>query len=79
MMKFITVMDTVFQGRVAAWRDEDGKPVLYDTLQEAELDAADSVMEEGDVPDDILVVEVTDDQIVDPVDGRVYWTKGEEQ
>lgn len=77
MKKFITVIDTMCQGMVAAWRDEDDKPVLYDTQQDAELDANDAL--EGDEPDGILEVEVTDDAITDPVDGRVYWKKGEER
>ena len=75
MRKFITVMDTVFRGRVAGWSEEDGKPCLYDSKAEAEVDANDVI--EGDEPDDVVEVEVTDEQIVDPIDGRVYWRKGE--
>lgn len=74
MRKFITVVDMVFQGRVAGWREEDGKPVLYDTREEAQIDAEDVM--EGDDPDSIIEVEVIDDAITDPVDGRVYWTRG---
>jgi hypothetical protein len=72
MKKFITVIDTVFQGRVVGWQ-EDGKPVLYDTQKEAEIDA-NAVMADEE-PDSVIEVEVTDDAITDPVDGRVYWSK----
>ena len=79
MVKFITVMDTVFQGRVAGWRDDKGKPVLYATQQEAELDAQEGVLQEDDEADEVLEVFVTEYSIIDPVSGRVYWTKGEKQ
>lgn len=78
-MAFICVIDTVFQGRVASWRDEDGKPVIYETEQEAELDAQEAAMSEDDEIDEVLEVSVTDAQIIDPISGRVYWTKGEKQ
>lgn len=75
--KFITVIDTLCEGRVAGWREEDGKPCLYDTREEAEKDAND--VAEGDDPDDVIEVVVTPDRIYDPIDGRVYWAKGEQK
>lgn len=72
-MPFITVYDTVFQGRVAGWHDDDGKPVIYDTYAEALVDAND-VMED-EVPDGVLEVVVTEENITDPIDGYVYWSK----
>jgi hypothetical protein len=74
-MAFICAIDTVFQGVIASWRDEDGKPCVYETRAEAEADAAD--VHEDDEPDMVIEVVVTEDKIYDPVDGRVYWTKGE--
>jgi hypothetical protein len=74
-MAYITVYDTVFQGRVAGWHDEDNKPVIYSTYAEALIDANDDVMDAEDDPDDVVEVVVTDEQIYDPIDGRVYWSK----
>lgn len=76
-MAFICTIDTICQGRVASWRDEDGRPVVYESRIKAELDAADVC--DGDEPDDVIEVIVTEDKIYDPVDGRVYWVKGEVQ
>lgn len=84
-MPFITVVDTVFEGRVASWRDEDGKPVVYGTQAEAEVDAADIQIPEEDrdedwepdEPDGVLEVVVEPNKIYDPVDGRIYWEKPE--
>lgn len=76
-MPFITIVDTVFQGRVAGWRDEDGKPVIYDSLIEAEMDAAD--VGEDDEPDMVVEVVVTPTKIYDADDGRIYWQEGESQ
>lgn len=64
-MPFITVVETVFQGRVAAWREECGKPVLFDTEEEALTEA-----EEDDM---VIRVIAEESRIYDPVDGRVYW------
>jgi hypothetical protein len=77
-MPFITVIDTVFQGRVASWRDDDDKPCVFETSAEAEEMAAD-VMHEDDDPDMVVEVVVNEQKIFDPIDGRVYWTRGEEQ
>ena len=82
-MPFICVVDTVFDGRVASWRDEDGKPVVYEDKSEAEADAADIQIDEEDrdedwepeEPDAVVEVVVTPEKIYDPVDGRVYWEK----
>jgi len=78
-MPFITTIDTVLEGRVAAWRDQDGRPVIYEDRLEAEMEAAEGIIHEDDVPDDVIEVVVTEDTIIDPIDGRVYWTKGEAQ
>lgn len=78
-MPFITIQHTVFQGWVPGWRDEEGRPILYDTEQEAELDALEAMHSDDDEMDGIVEVTVTDNEIVDVVDGRVYWKKGDEQ
>lgn len=83
--KFITVIDTVFEGKVAGWREGDGKPCLFDTREGAEKEAADIQIPEEDrdedwepeEPDAVIEVIVTDDKIYDPVDGRIYWQKGD--
>lgn len=81
-MPFICVIDTVCEGLVASWRDEDGKPVVYPTREEAEVDAHDvqTTPEEDrdedwepDEPDTVIEVVVTPEKIYDPVDGRIYW------
>lgn len=85
--KFITVVDTLCQGLVAGWKDDDGKPFLFDTREAAEVEAADIQIPEEDRdedwgpddPDIVIEVEVTDDKIFDPIDGRVYWQKGEQK
>lgn len=78
--KFICVIDTVFQGRTASWHDEDGKPCLFDTKDEAEAEAAECVEPddddpdwEPDEPDTVIEVVVTAEKIFDPIDGHVYW------
>lgn len=79
-MPFICVIDTICQRRIASWRDEDGRPIVYDTEQDAELDAGDpDMLAMGNDPDMIEEVTVTEDQIIGVVDGRIYWTKGEKQ
>lgn len=74
-MPFITTIETAFEGRVAGWRDEDGKPCLYETQEAAQADAED-VMPDDD-PDDVIEVVATPTKIYDPIDGRVYWEKDE--
>lgn len=74
-MPFICVTESVCEGRVATWRDEDGRPVIYDTYKRAELDAIDAIQDDDDEADEVLEVIVTDDKIFDPVNGRVYWEK----
>jgi hypothetical protein len=36
-------------------------------------------MHEDDDPDMVVEVVVNEQKIFDPIDGRVYWTRGEEQ
>lgn len=76
-MPFITTTDTIFEGRVAAWREEDGKPCVYETKEEAEADAND--VGEDDEPDMVIEVAVTESSIIDPIDGRVYWSNKQEE
>lgn len=76
-MPFITVIDAVFQGRVASWRDDDGKPVVYMTEAEAQVDANDVM--EGDEPDGVEQVSVTSNHIIGTFDGRIYWARGDKQ
>ncbi len=64
-MPFITVIDTVFEGRTASWRDEEGKPVIFATPSEA--------LDECEEDDGVVEVVVTPDKIYDPIDERVYW------
>lgn len=74
-MPFICVVDTVFEGMVASWKEEDGKPVVYETREAAEEDAHDVATEDNpdEEPDTVLEVVVTESEIYDPVDGRIYW------
>lgn len=82
-MPFICVIDTLCDGMTASWRDEDGKPCVFSTREEAEIEAADIQIEEEDrdedwepeEPDAVIEVVVTENKIYDPVDGRVYWEK----
>lgn len=68
-MSYIVITDTVFQGRVASWRDEDGRPCLFDDEQAALAECEDG--------DDVEPVDVMDDgSIVGRIDGRVYWNPG---
>lgn len=75
---WICTTDTFCQGVVASWRDDSGKPCLYDTREEAEKDANDEEMlATGNDPDGVEEVYVTDDKIIGVVDGRLYWQKGD--
>lgn len=81
--KWITVMDTFCEGRVPAWKEEDERPCLYDTREEAEADANDEDMrssggelapDEWNDPDEVVEVIVRQNgSIVDAVDGRLWW------
>lgn len=70
-MPFICVIDTVCDGLVASWKFEDGTPVVFATREEAEEEANDVMPD--DEPDTVLEVVVTESEIYDPVDGRIYW------
>ena len=74
-MPFITIIDTVFQGRVTGWKDQDGKPIIYETEQEAQLDA--QAQMEGEEADEVVEVSITDEEVKDVVTGRIYWTEGQ--
>lgn len=79
--KFITVMDMFFNGRTVTWRDENGKPVVFDTREEAQAQIDEYVAMDpaNHEPDEIFEVVVTEGSIVGVIDGRTYWIKGEEQ
>lgn len=74
-MPFITIQHTIFQGWVPGWRDEEGRPIIYDTEQDAELDALDAMHDEDDEMDAVVEVVVTPCKIYDAVDGRTYWKR----
>ncbi|MEI6078775.1 MAG: hypothetical protein WCS94_24585 [Verrucomicrobiota bacterium] len=38
-------IDTICQGRIAAWHDENGMPVVYPTIEAAQREIADDVIE----------------------------------
>ena len=42
---FCIFLDTVCEGRVPAWHDENSMPVVYPTLEEAQREVAELVME----------------------------------
>ena len=42
---FCIFIDTVCEGRIPAWHDENLMPVVYPTLEAAQRDIADDVME----------------------------------
>lgn len=60
-MSFITVIDTLSEGRVASLHEEDGKPVIFATASEA--------LDECEEDDGV----VTPEKIYDLIDERVYW------
>jgi hypothetical protein len=75
---WITTMDTLCEGVTAAWRQDDGRPFLYDSRMAAEKDANEEEwIAMGNDPDGVEEVMVTDDAIIGVVDGRVYWRKSD--
>jgi hypothetical protein len=42
---FCIFIDTICQGRIPAWHDEYGMPVVYPTIEAAQREIADDVME----------------------------------
>lgn len=70
-MPYICAVDTVFEGVVATWRDEDGRPIVYETEDEAQKDAED-VMPDDDA-DMVIEVVVTPKKIYDNINGCTYW------
>jgi hypothetical protein len=81
--------DTICEGRIPAWHDERGLPVVYPTFEAAQSEIADDVMEklcqflEGErdfddamtVEDYILAVNVLPDGSVIDEDGICYGKK----
>jgi hypothetical protein len=82
-------IDTICEGRIPAWHDEKGLPVVYPTLEAAQREIADEVMEkmrqflEGErdfedamtVEDYILPVDVLLDGSVLAKDGSWFGRK----
>lgn len=82
-------MDTVCEGRIAAWHDEKGMPVVYPTIETAQREIADDVMEklqqflDGErefedaltVEDYILPVEIMADGSILDEDGNRFGKK----
>lgn len=70
-MKYAVLTDTVITGWVNTWSDDDGYPLIFDTLEEAqaELDLhlftlgieTDLGNIEGYDPEDFKIVEVSDE------------------
>jgi hypothetical protein len=83
---FCVFIDTVCEGRIPAWHDEKGSPVVYATLEAAQREIADDVMEklrqflEGErefedamtVEDYILPVDVLPDGSILDEDGNCF-------
>ena len=82
-------LDTVCEGRIPAWHDEKGRPVVYPNLEAAQREIADDVMEklqqflDGQrdfedamtVEDYILPVDVLPDGSVLDDDGNYFGKK----
>jgi hypothetical protein len=86
---FCIFIDTICEGRIAAWHDENGMPVVYPTVEAAQREIADDVMEklrqflEGErdfddvmtVEDYILPVDVLSDGSILDEDGNCFGKK----
>ena len=86
---FSIFIDTVCEGRIPAWHDEQGMPVVYSTIEAAQREIADDVMEklqqfiEGTrdfedattVEDYILPVDVLPDGSILDEDGNQFGRK----
>lgn len=84
-------LDTVCQGRIPAWHDEKGLPVVYSTTEAAQREIDDEVLEklrqhlagERDfddvmtVEDYILPVEVLPDGSILDEDGNIFGKQAE--
>jgi hypothetical protein len=42
---FSIFIDTICQGRIPAWHDENGMPIVYPTIEAAQREIADDAME----------------------------------
>ena len=83
---FCIFIDTVCEGRIPAWHDEKGLPVVYSTIEAAQREIADDVIEklrqflDGQrdfddamtVEDYILPVDVFPDGSILDEDGNVF-------
>ena len=83
---FCIFIDTVCEGRIPAWHDENGLPVVYLTLELAQREIADDMMEhlrqflEGErefedaveIEDYILKVDILPDGSVLDENGNTY-------
>jgi hypothetical protein len=79
-------IDTVFQGRIPSWYDEDGYPVTYSTKRKAQEEIADtqieywqqfmarerSFVDAANVEDYILPVQRLKDRTIKTKDGRIF-------
>ena len=86
---FCIFIDTVCEGRIPAWHDENRMPVVYPTLEAAQREIADDVMDklreflDGErdfedamtVEDYILPVDVLPDGTVLDEDGNCFGKK----
>ena len=83
---FALFMDTVFQGPMPSWCDEDGYPVTYSTKRKAQEEIADTQMEywrqfmarerpfEGaaNIDDYVVRVRRLADRTIQTKDGRIF-------
>ncbi|HEY3761936.1 MAG TPA: hypothetical protein VGN23_09335 [Verrucomicrobiae bacterium] len=84
---FCIFIDTICDGRTPAWHDEKGFPVVYPTIEAAQREIADDIIEhlhqfiEGDrsfeealtIEDYILEVVILSDGTIRDIDGNIHY------
>jgi hypothetical protein len=82
-------IDTVCEGRIPAWHDQNGMPIVYPTIEAAQREIADDIIEKLDqflagerefedamtVEDYILPVDVFPDGFIVDEDGNCFGKK----
>ncbi len=83
---YCVFVDTICQGPIPAWRDQDGSPIVYPTKREAQADVVDYLMArlqaflDGDieleealeVDDYVVKVRVAPDETITTPDGSQF-------